>query len=692
MFHILWRRRVFPLGGAALFGVLALLYILFATKVYTISARITVQPVRFKPLPELTDNSSMSASENYINTQAELITATPTLALALQMPGVDELSLWDDVENRILHLKRKLKVEVGKKNEIITITFDSPNPPEGSILVKSVVSAYIDYQAGQMRNSTTGVLNILRKEMHDLNRDLEEKTKQLAQFRRENDTLSLGEDKNNIVMERLSKLSDALTAADVEVLNAKSTYETAAGSFKADPKKAERLKNFGDTGGMVTVDEASLRSEMFALQQRLRDVQRQYLPNHPVVVAARNRLDQMELAYMTLMQQKLVAARQKRDDLQASVNQLRQQVLNQSDKAQQYVKLASDVRRLEELSRQLDDRIKTTNLTENAGALNITVVDEAGLDDNMPARPRKAQTLAISLILGLGLGVLGAFVREFTDRSLKSADEIEKSLGIPVLGAVPVMPRQYGPETHARAVHLNPGSDSADAYRSLRAAVSLNAGPRKFKTIMVTSPLEGDGKTTVACNLAIALAKEGARVLLVDTNLRDPSIHQIFGLPNDRGLTSLLTSDTSGGQAIQHSGLGQLDILPAGPTQENPSVLLNSPTLTETMVQIARLYEMVIVDAAAIIPVVDGRIVAASCDATILVLNGKKSDIKLSSQACDGLLSVGAEVLGVVVNAVSVDRMTDGFDVSYAHLGGYVGEQGFGKYMSDRVDEARSRP
>jgi capsular exopolysaccharide synthesis family protein len=217
----------------------------------------------------------------------------------------------------------------------------------------------------------------------------------------------------------------------------------------------------------------------------------------------------------------------------------------------------------------------------------------------------------------------------------------------------------------------------------------LNAGPRKFKTFMVTSPLDSDGKTTVACNLAIALAKEGIRVLLVDTNLREPSIHSVFGLSNERGLSTILSGDVDG-QPVQHSGMNQLDILPAGPMTENPSTLLNSPSLTEAIVQLSRLYEMVIVDAAPVIPVVDGRIVAASCDASILVLNAKKSDAKIASQAVDGLLSVGAEILGIVVNAVSADRLNDGFEVSYAHLGGYLGEHGTAKPYPERVDEARS--
>jgi polysaccharide biosynthesis transport protein len=688
LIHILWRRRFYPLAATAGFGFLALLYILFATPIYTSQSRLSVQPVRLTPTQQLGNESAPIVSENYLNTQAELITATPTLIIATQQPGIKELKILRDVENRLAYLKKNVRVEVGKKNDLITVSFDSPNRAEGTMLVKAIVNAYINYQAGKMKESTTAVLDILRKEMAYLNTQLDAKSAELAKFRRENDVLSLGDDKDNLVRERLNRLSEALTAADVEVLNAKSAFETAAASYKSDPKRVERLNAQGDQPAVVSIDEANLRTEMFALQTRLRDVQRQYLPNHPIVKNLQNRMDQMELAYYNLMDQKYKSAIQKREDLQASVNELRKSVLNQSEKAVIYSRLASDVKRLEDLSRQLDDKIKTANITENAGALNITVHDEAETSEQ-PTKPNKKVVLAGSLFIGLMLGLLAAFVREFTDRSLKSAGELEKVLGVPVLGAVPLMPRQYAPSTHARAVHLNPGSESAEAYRSLRAAVMLNAGPRKFKTFMVTSPLDTDGKTTVACNLAIALAKEGIRVLLVDTNLREPSIHNVFGLSNDHGLSTVLSGDTEG-QPVQPSGLNQLDILPAGPMTDNPSNLLNSPALTEAIVQLSRLYEMVIVDAAPVIPVVDGRIVAASCDASILVLHAKKTDAKIASQAVDGLLSVGAEILGVVVNSVSADRMQDGFEVSYAHLGGYLGEHASGKPFPERADGARN--
>ncbi|CAN5451821.1 exopolysaccharide regulatory tyrosine autokinase VpsO [soil metagenome] len=670
--------------------MLAIIYLLFASPVYTLSSRLYVQPVKMPGIKEISADN-VPVSENYLNTQAELITATPTLALALAMPGIANLKMLDRVEDRLAYLKKNVVVEVGKKNDIISVTLDANNPQEGVILVNSIVNAYINYQSGKMKSSTTDVVNMLKGQMDDLNKDLATKTKELNDFRKQNDTLSFGDDKNNIVMERLNHLSDALTSADVEVVNAKSNYDTAAASFKNDPAKLERLRTMqSTTPGMLAVDEASLKAAMFDLQQRLRDMNRQYMPNHPLVQAAHNRLDQMELAYMSLMEQKYASAKQKRDDLQASVDELRKKAIDQSGMAAQYSRLYSDVQRLESLSRNLDDRIKTTNLTENIGALNITIVDEARVGDR-PTRPRKGPTLLVALILGFGGGLAVAFIREYTDRSLKSANDIAKSLGLTVLGAVPSMPRQYAASTHARAVHLNPSSEAAESYRSLRSALVMNASARKFKTFLITSPVQGDGKTTVACNLAIALAKAGSRVLLLDTNLRDPAVHTVFGLLNERGLSTVLVGDSEG-NTIQPSGINNLDVLTAGPMLDDPSDLLNSPLLTETMVQLSRMYEMVIVDAAAILPVVDGRIVAASCDASVLVLNSKRSDGKLSSQACEGLLSVGAEILGVVVNDVSHDRLAEGFDVSYAHLGGYNSEMGAKPAVSDLPDEARSNP
>lgn len=681
---------MYPMAGAAICGVLALIYLLFATRVTTVSSRVTVAPVKLQQ-QQLVGMENSPVSENYLNTQAELMTATPTLALALGMPGVDRLRILEKVDDPLSYLKKNLNVEVGKKNDIITVSYDTSNAAEGMTLVNSVVNAFINYQSNQMKRSTMDVVSVLRKERDDLNKELDEKIKKLSEFRTQNDTLSLGNDSNNIDQERLRKLSDALTAADVEVLNAKSSYETAAASFKSDPEKLKRMQEAqSDTPGAMAVDETALKASLFDLQQRIRDMSRQYMPNHPLMQAARTRLEQTELAYMNLMQQKYSAAKQKRDDLQSAVDQFRTKAISQSGKAIEYSRLKADVDGLEALTHRLEDQIKTTDITRDVGAINITVVDDAHEDMDKPTRPRRSWTLLTALILGAGIGLIASFAAEYTDSSLKSANDIEKSLGLTVLGAVPSMPRQYAASTHARTVHLNPGSEAAESYRSLRSAIVLNAGPRKFKTFLITSPVDGDGKTTIACNLAIALAKSGVKVLLVDTNVRDPGIHAVFGLPNDRGLSTVLVNDGEPeGKAIQASGMNNLDILTAGPLLDDPADLLNSPLLTETMVHLSRMYEMVIVDAAAILPVADGRIVAASCDASVLVLNSKRSNDKVSSQACEGLLSVGAEILGVVVNDVSQDRLSEGFDVSYAHLGGYNNELSRAA-SSERADRTRN--
>jgi len=689
LLQILWRRRLYPLGGAAAIGLLACIYLLFATKMYTVTSRVTVQPIKL-PTEQVIQSENVPVSENFLNTQAELMTSTPTLALALQMPGVDKIGFLEKIDDRLAYLKKNLVVEVGKKVDIISVTMEAPNPVDGSTLVNAVVNAYIGYQSKQMKSATTEVINVLKKELDNLNRDLEAKSKELYEFRKAHNTMTLGDEKNNMVMERLNRLSQELTAADVEVLTAKSSYDLAANNFKNDPAKMQRLQQMhDDTPGMVAIDETALKAAIFDLQQRLRDMSRQYMNNHPLVQATRTRLDQMELSYMSLMEQKYNAAKQKRDDLQATVTKLNSDAIEQSGSAAQYNKLSNEVRALQDMAQNLGNRIKNANLTENVGAMNIQIVDEASAGDR-PTHPRKGPTLLVALMLGFGLGLVAAFVREFTDRSLKSANDIEKSLGLTVLGAVPSMARQYAASTHARTVHLNPSSEAAESYRSLRSALVLNAGARKFKTFLITSPVNGDGKTTVACNLAIALAKAGSRVLLLDTNLRDPAVHTVFGLPNERGLSTVLVGDAEG-NTIQPSGITNLDVLTAGPTLDDPADLLNSPLLTETMVQLSRMYEMVIVDAAAILPVVDGRIVAASCDASVLVLNSRRSDGKLSSQACEGLLSVGAEILGVVVNDVPHDRLAEGFDVSYAHLGGYNNEIG-GKASASEPSEARNNP
>jgi capsular exopolysaccharide synthesis family protein len=202
----------------------------------------------------------------------------------------------------------------------------------------------------------------------------------------------------------------------------------------------------------------------------------------------------------------------------------------------------------------------------------------------------------------------------------------------------------------AMTVHLDPRSVVAEAYRTVRTAVYFGAGENRCKTILVTSPEPGDGKTTSASNLAIAIAQTGRSVLLLDADFRKPTQHKNLDIKDAVGLSSVLAGREPVSRAIQHTGVEGLDILPCGPIPANPSEILNSREFGELIDNLAAKYDHILFDSPPVNAVTDARILGAVCDATILVLRADKSTRKSGEHARNALLSVGARLLGVIVN------------------------------------------
>jgi len=170
--------------------------------------------------------------------------------------------------------------------------------------------------------------------------------------------------------------------------------------------------------------------------------------------------------------------------------------------------------------------------------------------------------------------------------------------------------------------------------------------------VLVASPNSGDGKSTLVSNLAIAIAQTGRKVLVIDADLRQPSQHEIFGVEDDQGLSTVLSEEKDPSSAIQKSTVANLDIMPCGPIPENPAEILNSPHFSDIIEQLSDMYDHVIIDSPPVVGVTDARIIAASCDATLLVLKAESTNRKLAELTRDGLLSVGGQLLGVVLNGV----------------------------------------
>ena len=783
--YIVLRHRLIILSTAILFLVGAFLYLLKATPIYTSSSRLYVEQVGPRIMSEY--EGVMTRSKNYLYTQGALLKSTPIVADAIETAQMQRFKTFTNVDNTVGYIKNNLGVGVGKADDIITVSFDSPYPQEAAQVVNSMVDSYVSYHTSRKRSTASEVLNILQKEKVKRDKELSDKFKEMLDFTKENGVVSFDNKGGHIAFERLAKLSDALTEAQLASVNAKADYE-ATRSMAAEPAKIKQFAAALPTAGVrvfVNDLETQLQTELRYAQTELVNARYHCTEDHPSVQAIHEKIERINEqldkearsfaeAYIEVMQLRWATAKQRENELQNSFEEQRKLAQGLGIKATEYSVLQYELKRTERLCEILDNRIKELNVTEDVGALNISILEVARIAE-VPSKPQKAKIMAMALLMGLMAGCGLAMLRDWKDYRLRSSDEVAAVLGVPVLGVVPTMDegktivgrsRKFWFDTkdlindiskvvkavfstgsgqadssakssansslaektkqsimeraqRARAelramnraaymetrskffavegngkegvaklddkgtttrnyivacgqkVHLKPRSVAAEAYRTIRTAVFFGVPKGQAKTILVTSPASGDGKSTLVSNLAITMAQAGQKTLVLDADFRKPTQHSIFEVDGLKGLSSVLAGTLSIKQAVQPGPVKGLDVLACGPEVPNPAEILNSDEFEKILKTLSEKYDRIVIDSPPVAPVADSQILGAICDITLLVLRAEKSTRRLSQQTRDGLLSVGARILGAIVNDVPRKHGSYGYG-SYGY--------GYGKY------------
>ena len=793
LLFIALRHRWTILLTAILFLVVAFAYLLKATPIYTSESRLYVEQSGPRIINEY--EGVMARSGNYLYTQGELLKSTLVLGPVVDDPKIARLRTFADADNLVAFLRKNLSVSIGRKDDVITVSFESPYPVEAAQIVNDLVSSYITYHAERKRNTASELLKILQKEKESRDKYLSDKLEEMITFTEENGIVSFDDKGGNVVFEMLRTLSSELSQAEMATVTAKTDFD----AVKSMENDASKIKQFAaaSTGSGIRVSladkEMQLESELRQAETELKDTLYHCTEEHPSVQAIRSKIDRInqELekeaeefadAYVDVMRIRWATAKKREDDVRATFEAQYNEAKGFGVLAARYSRLQSELARAESNCDIVDTRIKELNVTaQDVEKLRISILEVAKTADS-PSEPQKAKVMAMALALGLLFGTGLAFLRDWLDFRLRSSEEVSAILGIPVLGVVPKMltkkaiaipghkvsvppipilgveaapssdiaesasvvvqdagkaatetrdavkrdrrlpselesvrwvqrmSKRAGRSAHTttvpgvsrdkpktpaagtsiarrgkvaataekpgivrrgQKVHIESKSVVAEAYRTIRTAVFFGAPKEDAKAILITSPAPGDGKSTLVSNLAIAMAQAGQRTLVIDADFRKPVQHKIFELDDDKGLSSVLAGRDTIEQAIQQGVVDSLDIMACGPDVPNPSELLNSDVFKATLKKLTEKYDRVVIDSPPVGPVADAQILAAICDTTVLVLRAEKSTRRQAQHARDGLLSVGAQLLGAVVNDVQQKHGQYGYYSSYGNYGYY---------------------
>jgi tyrosine-protein kinase Etk/Wzc len=296
------------------------------------------------------------------------------------------------------------------------------------------------------------------------------------------------------------------------------------------------------------------------------------------------------------------------------------------------------------LQRQQEMRIRQAATTSD-----IEIIDFAQASSS-PVKPNKRKNLALGLVLGLMCGVGLAFLLDYLDRTIKDEDDVQETLGLSVLGTIPKLTMTEGGPLQRLITCLEPLSPACEAFLALRTNLLYILTNQKHKTILITSCLPGEGKSTVAANLATTLAQTGAKTLLVDCDLRRPSLHRILDQKDTPGLTDLLVDSEQKNQSVRRIKALNLDFIPDGTELPNPTQLLNSQKMRDFLALAHGRYDYVVLDVPPLLPVADSLILASQVDLNLMVIESCRIPEKLALRALKALHSHGASPAGVVLN------------------------------------------
>jgi succinoglycan biosynthesis transport protein ExoP len=305
---------------------------------------------------------------------------------------------------------------------------------------------------------------------------------------------------------------------------------------------------------------------------------------------------------------------------------------------------------------------------EDGGPAPIKIsITQPALLPTRPSSPKPASNLALGFLLGLGLAVGVALAREALDTRVSGTDMAELLVGAPVLGAISF---DGNAKKEPLIVHVSPNSIRGEAFRTLRTNLQFVDVDHELRSVVITSSIAGEGKSTTSCNLAISLAQAGTRVILVEADLRRPKVAEYMGLEGAVGLTSVLVGSVDLQDALQPWGDGKLSVLASGPIPPNPSELLGSAQMDHVLREMEELADIVIIDAPPVLPVTDAAVLGAMTSGVVMVVSAEKTRREQVKRAASGVTSVGGIVLGTVFNKVPRKGADSyGYGYGYAYYG-----------------------
>jgi polysaccharide biosynthesis transport protein len=684
-------------------------YTLGQTKLYDVSATIMFDPQVPKPLGPTVESSDMSSywnNKEYYKTQQWVIQSMRIASRVVQdlelnkdgafMAGIarsaNPLRVAVPVERAAEVLMSRVTVEPIKESRLTVVKYRDADPARAQRILATLVDTYAQENLDTVFESSTVAADWLRTQIGSLRQDLETSEMSLHEYKKNKNILSVSMDERaNMLQAEMAQLNAAVTQVRTQREKAAARLaqlRQVAPENPADLPVTELLTN--SALNAYRSDYVARDREVSALLSEGRG------ENHPSVKAALARREISRAALMNEVKNIQNAAERDKTALDQETSSLQRLFAEAEARALDLNLMEIEYNRLrrakennEKLFSIVIERSKETDLTRMLRVNNVKVVAHPMLPKN-PATPNVPLNIASGVAAGLVLGLIAAIGREQLDRTIKHPDEVENQYGISLLGVLPQIAvdapleksklrrqrrNSLPPPTDGPIeliVHRRPTSGIAEAARAIRTNIVFMAPDNPHRVLLVTSGAPAEGKTTVACAIAITIAQAGKSVVLVDCDLRRPRLHKVFGQSNDLGMTSALLDPSLEDNIVSATEIPNLSLVLTGPIPPNPAELLHSEAFKTLLARLKDRFDTVIIDSPPVVPVTDATVLSTLVDGVVLVVRSAKTTTDLIRRALRSLRDVGGRVVGVVLNGADLEgRGYAGYQYYYYRREGY---------------------
>ena len=667
------------------------LYTMRQTKIYQATASIVVKPqapqVFGREVQEVVQLGTGGYWGNieYYNTQIEILTghdlAEETVRrhqlhnnAALVPP---ERAARMDEKQKIARATNVLwgAVSASTKGEsqILQVRVRHSNPQLAADLANKHVETFMANNVNLRSLGTGEASEILSTELDIAEKRLRESEAKLYDFKKENGILSVSlEDKLSQLASDLQRYNGALNDTRIQRIDLATLRKQAREAATMDVLESPIFALVGNTSVEI------LKKQYLDEKQKILELGERLGPRNPEYAAQKKKVDDLHAAIerearlaMNEVEQRLAKAVATERQFEAEVARLTTEAFALGPKTIEYNRLKREAEADEDNYKLVIGRLRQNELS-GRNDLNNMSWHERARTPGMHVYPRMKVNVALAGLLSLALGLLIAFLLEYMDRTIKSAEDVEQAMRAPVLGMIPMLaevPAGASPELirdRDLYVFQHPTSRAAECCRSIRTNILFSGADRELRVLTITSPNPREGKTTSVIYLGTTMAQSGQKVLLIDTDMRRPRLHQSMGVSRDRGLSNLILGESSYEDAIKTTDVPNLYLLPCGPTPPNPAELLLTKRFQQIMKDLCERYDRIILDSPPLQAVADAAVLGRMSDGVILVGKSRKTNRDDLVRSARQLRDVHAPIVGVVINSLDLSSRRYGYyDYAY---------------------------